>query len=151
MFKKEKTMTDFNYNDVIEYVDDTFDENFEAAKKWAREHNTTLDELIDRRTERDGVLYRYFQIGEEPKPYIPTDEEKAAIIRRKRDVLIDDIKWRIERYKSQQELEIETSDNATTYTQILRYMQYLRDIPVQEDFPNMELLTFEQWQETLSD
>ena len=144
-------MTDFNYNDVIEYVDDTFDENFEAAKKWAREHNTTLEELIDRRTERDGVLYRYFQIGEEPKPYIPTDEEKAAIIRRKRDVLIDDIKWRIERYKSQQELEIETSDNATTYTQILRYMQYLRDIPAQENFPNIELLTFEQWQERLSD
>ena len=144
-------MTNFNYGDVIEYIDDTFDENFEAAKKWAREHNTTLDELIDRRTERDGVLYRYFQIGEEPKPYIPTDEEKAAIIRRKRDVLIDGIKWRIERYKSQQELEIETSDNATTYTQILRYMQYLRDIPAQENFPNIELLTFEQWQETLSD
>lgn len=144
-------MTNFNYGDVIEYIDDTFDENFEAAKKWAREHNTTLEELIDRRTERDGVLYRYFQIGEEPKPYIPTDEEKAAIIRRKRDVLIDGIKWRIERYKSQQELEIETSDNATTYTQILRYMQYLRDIPAQENFPNIELLTFEQWQETLSD
>ena len=144
-------MTNFNYGDVIEYIDDTFDENMEAAKKWAREHNTTLDELIDRRTERDSVLYRYFQIGEEPKPYITTDEEKAAIIRRKRDVLIDGIKWRIERYKSQQELEIETSDNATTYMQILRYMQYLRDIPVQEDFPNIELLTFEQWQETLSD
>lgn len=144
-------MTDFNYNDVIEYIDDTFDENFEAAKKWAREHNTTLEELIDRRSERDGVLYRYFQIGEEPKPYIPTDEEKAAIIRRKRDVLIDGIKWRIERYKSQQELEIETLDNAATYTQILRYMQYLRDIPAQENFPNIELLTFEQWQETLSD
>lgn len=144
-------MTDFNYNDVIEYVDDTFDENFEVAKKWAREHNTTLEELIDRRTERDGVLYRYFQIGKEPQPYIPTDEEKAAIIRRKRDAWIDCIKWRIERYKSQQELGIETSDNAVTYTQILRYMQYLRDIPAQENFPNVELLTFEQWQETLSD
>ncbi|MBR1372829.1 hypothetical protein IJ556_00065 [bacterium] len=30
-------------------------------------------------------------------------------------------------------------------------MQYLRDIPAQENFPNVELLTFEQWQETLSD
>ena len=82
---------------------------------------------------------------------IPTDEEKAAIIRRKRDALIDGIKWRIERYKSQQELGIETSDNLATYTQILRYLQYLRDIPAQENFPNVELLTFEQWQETLSD
>jgi len=85
------------------------------------------------------------------EPYIPTDEEKAAIIRRKRDAWIDCIKWRTERYKSQQELGIETSDNAVTYTQILRYMQYLRDIPAQENFPNVELLTFEQWQETLSD
>ena len=115
-------MTNFNYGDVIEYIDDTFDENMEAAKKWAREHNTTLDELIDRRTERDSVLYRYFQIGEEPKPYIPTDEEKAAIIRRKRDAWIDCIRWRIERYKSQQELGIETTENTVTYTQILHYM-----------------------------
>ena len=76
-------MTDFNYNDVIEYVDDTFDENMEAAKKWAREHNTTLEELIDRRTKRDGVLYRYFQIGGEYIPPEPTsDQVKAQTIYR---------------------------------------------------------------------
>ena len=76
-------MTEFNYNDVIEYVDDTFDENMEAAKKWAREHNTTLEELIDRRTERDGVLYRYFQIGGEYIPPEPTsDQVKAQTIYR---------------------------------------------------------------------
>ena len=76
-------MTDFNYCDVIEYIDDTFDENMEAAKKWAREHNTTLEELIDRRTERDGVLYRYFQIGGEYIPPEPTsDQVKAQTIYR---------------------------------------------------------------------
>ena len=76
-------MTEFNYNDVIEYVDDTFDENMEAAKKWAREHNTTLEELIDRRTKRDGVLYRYFQIGGEYIPPEPTsDQVKAQTIYR---------------------------------------------------------------------
>ena len=76
-------MTDFNYGDVIEYIDDTFDENMEAAKKWAREHNTTLEELIDRRTERDGVLYRYFQIGGEYIPPEPTqDQVKAQTIYR---------------------------------------------------------------------
>lgn len=76
-------MTEFNYNDVIEYVDDTFDENMEAAKKWAREHSTTFQELIDRRTERDGVLYRYFQIGGEYIPPEPTpDQVKAQTIYR---------------------------------------------------------------------
>ena len=76
-------MTKFNYNDVIEYVDGTFDENFEAAKKWAREHNTTLEELIDRRTERDGMLYRYFQIsGEYISPEPTQDQVKAQTIYR---------------------------------------------------------------------
>ena len=141
-------MTDFNFGDVIEYIDDTFDENMEAAKKWAREHNTKLEELIDRRTVRDDIMYRYFQIGAEPKPYVPTPEERANLVRRMRDNLIENIKWRIERYKTQQDLGLETSDDPETYMQILRYIQYLRDIPAQNDFPNIELLTFEQWQET---
>ena len=141
-------MTNFNYGDVIEYIDDTFDENMEAAKKWAREHNTTLEELIDRRVVQGDIMYRYFQIGAEPKPYVPTPEERANLVRRMRDNLIENIKWRIERYKTQQDLGLETSDDPETYMQILRYIQYLRDIPAQNDFPNIELLTFEQWQET---
>lgn len=39
----------FNYNDIIEYEDCTRDLKFEAAQKWAREHNTSFEELIDRR------------------------------------------------------------------------------------------------------
>lgn len=80
------------------------------------------------------------------EPYVPSDEEKAALVRKRRDVMINSIQWRIERYKSQQELEIETTDSSETYMLILRYQQYLRDIPAQEEFPNIELLTFEQWQ-----
>ena len=30
-------MTDFNYNQTIEYIDGTRDLNFEAARRWARE------------------------------------------------------------------------------------------------------------------
>lgn len=82
----------------------------------------------------------------ENEPYIPTEEEKAANVRKQRDQYIDDIKWRVERYKSQQELGIETSDDAETYRQILGYMQYLRDIPTQEEFPDIEIKTFTVWQ-----
>lgn len=68
-----------NYNDIIEYIDDTFDENFEDAKHWCRDNSAELVELIERRTykeveeevvEADGnvkivkvqKLFRYFQI-----------------------------------------------------------------------------------------
>ena len=68
-------MTDFNYNEIIEYIDDTFDENFEEAKKWVKEHNTTLEELVERRTVRDGSLYRYFQIGKDFRTSEPTEEQ----------------------------------------------------------------------------
>ena len=93
-------MAEFNYGDIIEYKDETYDPNFEEARNWAKEHNTTFDELVDRREEReeedpnaiteesndeeiDGeqaeekktitVLYRYFQIGPE---HIVTHEEQ---------------------------------------------------------------------------
>jgi len=83
------------------------------------------------------------------KPPFLSDEEKSIIVRRKRNALIENIKWRIERYKSQQELLIDTTDDYETYMQILSYIQYLRDIPIQDGFPNIELNTFEQWQELI--
>ena len=66
---------EFNYNDIIEYIDATYDENFQDAKHWAKEHNTTFEELMDRRD----LPKRYFQIGEEPiipEPLPPTKEEQ---------------------------------------------------------------------------
>lgn len=82
----------------------------------------------------------------ENEAYIPTEEEKAANVRRQRDKYIEDIKWRVERYNSQQELGIETTDSTETYLLILRYMQYLRDIPEQPEFPDIEVKTFTIWE-----
>ena len=82
----------------------------------------------------------------ENEPYIPTEEEKAANVRKQRDQYIDDIKWRVERYKSQQDLGIETTDSADAYMLVLRYMQYLRDIPEQPEFPDIEVKTFTVWE-----
>lgn len=77
---------EFNYGDIIEYIDSTRDLHFEAARKWACTHNATFEELIDRREERDGVLYRYWQILKrpEPEPYIPTPEEEVERERQER-------------------------------------------------------------------
>lgn len=68
-----------NYDDIIEYIDDTYDENFEEAKHWCRDNGAELVELIDRRTWKEveeeiedeegnkqtvkvNKLFRYFQI-----------------------------------------------------------------------------------------
>lgn len=69
----------FNYGDIIEYIDGTYDDNFNDAQKWCNDNNATFDELIERRKydtitvigENDEsatktVLYRYFQINQIP-------------------------------------------------------------------------------------
>lgn len=67
---------DFNYGDIIEYIDKTRDLNFEAAQKWAFNHNVNFTEQVEKREEKEGKLYRYFQIGEEPTPYEPLPPTK---------------------------------------------------------------------------
>ena len=58
-------MSEFNYNQKIDYIDATYDQHFNAARRWAAEHNTTFEEHINERATVDGVLHRYFYIGEE--------------------------------------------------------------------------------------
>lgn len=62
---------EYDYNQIIEYIDETWDENFNAAKNWANEHNTSFKEDLEKRE----LPKRYFVIGPEPQPYIPTKEE----------------------------------------------------------------------------
>lgn len=83
----------FEYGQVIEYIDGTYDENFNNALNWCNENYATLDELIEERKEEerefeettiiDGemvvekikkiVLIRYFKINkiEDIIPIIP--------------------------------------------------------------------------------
>lgn len=73
-----------NYNEVIEYIDGTYDLNFNEAKAWATAHNTTFEEDLDRRD----LPKRYFVIGPEPEPIPePTIEEQNEAIRATREQL----------------------------------------------------------------
>lgn len=72
-------------------------------------------------------------------------EDQEYIIRKQRNALISGIQWRIDRYKNQKELGIKMSDDEVTYKRILQYMQYLRDVPTQKDFPNTKILNFQEW------
>lgn len=70
---------------------------------------------------------------EDPPP--PSDDELAAQIRAKRDALIVEVEWRIQRYQQQSALGIETTDSMKTYAAVLAYVQKLRDITKQDGFP----------------
>jgi len=71
------------------------------------------------------------------KGYAPEKpvEQKEAEARAERDRRIDAVRWRIERYQTQDAAGLETTDTAEHYKAILLYVQALRDIPEQAGFP----------------
>ena len=129
-------MTEFNYNDIIEYIDGTYDENFQEAKHWAYNHNTSYEELIDRREERDGVLYRYWQIGPEPQPYVPTEDELKEQVRAIRNGYLQATDF------TQLDDAPFTAEEKQLYGE---YRQYLRDYTEGENWWLQNPKTFEEW------
>ena len=63
-------------------------------------------------------------------------EQKADEIRAERDRRINAIRWRIERYQTQEAAGLETNDTEDYYRALLLYVQALRDIPEQAGFPD---------------
>ena len=123
---------EFNYNDIIEYIDSTYDENFQDAKHWAKEHNTTFEELMDRRD----LPKRYFQIGEEPQPYVPTEDEMKENVKMIRNIYL------------QQTDFTQLSDAPFTVeekAEYAEYRKYLRDYTEEENWWLQNPKTFEEW------
>lgn len=167
---KGLTMTNYTYNQTIEYIDGTRDLNFEAARKWAQEHGTTFEENISKRepynmpheeiyfkidtgTEETIVsdiptIKRYFVIGDEPESYVPSnvsDEETLkAIKRNERNSLLREAQDRVDRYRNQKELGINTTDSEIIYKKLLQYMQDLRDFTNKENWWTLEIDSFEE-------
>ena len=82
------------------------------------------------------------------KGYAPEKpiEQKESEVRAERDRRIDAIRWRIERYQTQKEAKLETTESDETYVALLLYAQYLRDFPQQDgEWWNAPILTFEEW------
>ena len=76
---------------------------------------------------------------------VVSEEEIAASKRMERDAKLNSVTWRLERYNEQKQLEIETTDSTETYKLLLQYRQYLRNIPEEEGFPHVDILTFDDW------
>ena len=160
-------MTDFTFNQTIEYIDGTRDLNFEAAQRWAQEHGTSFEEDVSKRepyeqeheetymnptTGADEVrlvktptLKRFFVIGDEPKPYVPTEDELKAQVRAVRDKYMQTTQNRIDRYRNQKELGIETTDTEEVFKRLLEYTQYLRDYPNGENWWVKNPMVFNEW------
>lgn len=83
--------------------------------------------------------------GYAPTKPAPSLDEKKKAKREERDGYLNDIQWRVERYDSQVKLGVTPNDSEEVYMSILRYMQYLRDIPQDPAFPDVEIKTFEEW------
>ena len=160
-------MTDFTYNQTIEYIDGTRDLNFEAAQRWAQEHGTSFEEDISKRepykqeheetymnpttgeTEvkivNNPTTKRFFVIGDEPKPYVPTEDELKVQVRTVRDNYMQTTQNRIDRYRNQKELGIETTDTEEVFKQLLEYTQYLRDYPSGDNWWVKNPMVFDEY------
>lgn len=143
-------MTEFNYNEIIEYIDCTYDENFEDAKHWCNENNAQLIELVERREEKEVEepdildnsktnkvikLYRYFQIQENPK-YEPTEDELKSQVRMTRNMYLQQCDF------TQLPDAPFTEEEKQKYA---KYREYLREYTDQENWWLQNPLTFEEW------
>ena len=142
---RSKNMTEYTYNQTIEYIDGTRDLNFEAAQRWSQEHGTSFEEDVTARKMLGNKLMRFFVIGDEPKPYIPTDDELKAQIRAVRDSYMQTTQNRIDRYRNQKELGIETTDTEEVFKRLLEYTQYLRDYPNGKNWWVKNPMVFDAW------
>ena len=160
-------MKEYNFNETIEYIDGTRDLNFEAAQKWAQEHGTSFEEDVSKRepyeqeheetymnpttgetevkTVSSPTIKRFFVIGDEPKPYAPTEDELKAQVRTVRDKYMQTTQNRIDRYRNQKELGIETTDTEEVFKRLLDYTQYLRDYPSGKNWWVKKPMVFNEW------
>ena len=151
-------MTNFTYNQTIEYIDGTRDLNFEAAKIWAQEHGTSFEEDVAKRepyeqeheetymnpttgeTEVKTVsvptIKRFFVIGDAPVPYVPTEDELKAQVRAVRNQYLEQTdKFLIADYPI-------TDEERELYKQ---YRVYLRDYTLSENWWEHSPMTLEKW------
>ena len=71
--------------------------------------------------------------------------EKSNQVRSIRSQYMSDTLARCDRYEKQKAIGLDTTESEDTYRNYLLYLQYLRDVPQQLEFPNVEVLTFDEW------
>lgn len=99
---------------------------------------------------KDKPRIRYRETDEQIEQYaeeLPV-EQKQSTIRLIRDKMIDDFEWRISRNNDERELGIEETDERQS---LLKYRVYLRDYTKEENWYEVNPLTFDSWLATQKD
>jgi len=129
--------------EIINYNNDNDNEEKQTEAEAARkEYQDVADWCNKSREYHIEEQGEYYTVAKNPEP---TEEEQKEKIKNLCSAYINGISWRIERYNTQKELGIETSDTAETYLKILEYMQYLRDYNNSGEWWLEEPKTFEDW------
>ena len=81
------------------------------------------------------------EIEEHLNPIVPKEVIESNK-RLERDNLINNFSWRLDRNNQELELGLETTDDRI---ELLEYMQYLRDIPDEENFPYIAIKTYDEF------
>ena len=72
----------YEYGQTIEYIDATFDENFNNALKWCKKNNATFDELIEERKKVEVEKTRTVETYEEQEQLVPAEyDEEGNLIK----------------------------------------------------------------------
>lgn len=88
-------------------------------------------------TQRTEVIWKLNEKGELESSPIPVPSvDLEANERAWRDAQIDQVKWIRERHRDEVELEGPTTISPAEYSQLLAYVQLLRDWPASADFPS---------------
>lgn len=72
-------------------------------------------------------------------PPAPSESDVAAYLRNERDKLIESTDWLVQRHRDEKDMNRPTTMSAEAFAELLEYRQTLRDFPVAEGFPNLEL------------
>lgn len=73
---------------------------------------------------------------QEASPFPTTGLPPEQVARSERDMRISRVEWRVNRYRSQKDLGIATSDSEQTFKAVLEYIEDLRNVTKQSGFPN---------------
>ncbi len=112
-----------------------------------------FDEVIEntRHTVDDYVCYNNeYLLNTDEKVIKQQKINKSNQVKSIRNQYLSDTLARCDRYEKQKSAGIETTDSEETYKNNLLYLQYLRDIPQQLNFPDVEVLTFDKWSVNLT-
>ena len=107
-----------------------------------------FDEVIEdtEHTVNDYTLYdSEFLPDTDEKVIEQQNIEKSNQVKSIRNQYLSDTLARCDRYEKQKAIGLDTTESEDTYRNYLLYLQYLRDIPQSENFPNIEVLTFDEW------